>query len=158
MVITQDAVINAIAEKLHQAFPEWTIYVNQQEQEFTRPSLFIDPVYWDRERTNIGTDLTTFYVTVYCFEKLTVNRNGDLFTALQTANQIEALFRMETLPVGDRVLKIQTSRGSQERGECDVDMVISWYDWNGFDPDARYPLMKQLHTRMDAETSGGADR
>lgn len=149
MAVTPDTIVNAIAEKLHQTFPDRTIYVNQQEQEFTRPSLFIDAIYWTRDRQNIGTDQTTFYLTIYCFEKLTVNRNGDLFTALMTANQIEDLFRMETLPVGDRVLKIQASRGNQERGECDVDLVVTWNDWNGYDPDAGYPLMETLHTKME---------
>ena len=154
MAVTTTDVLNAIAAKIHEAFPERPVYINQQEQDFKRPSFFLDAVTWKRERKNIGTDETTFYVTVYCQEKLTVNRNGDLFTALETADKVEELFRMEMLPVGDRCVKIETSRGEQDRGECAVDFVTRWTDWNGYDPDAGYPLMEKVYTDMREAKEG----
>ena len=118
-----------------------------------RPSFFVDAVYWTRARQNIGTDRTELFLTVYCLEKLTVNRNGDLALALQTADKVEGLFRLGALPVGDRVLKVSASRGGQDRGECDVDLTVSWNDWNGYDPDAGYPLMEKLHTEVVPDES-----
>ena len=146
MAVTVEAAVNAVSAALHKAFPDRPVYINQQEQDFKRPSFFVDAVYWTRARQNIGTDRTELFLTVYCLEKLAVNRNGDLALARQTADKVEGLFRMGTLPVGDRVLKVSASRGGQERGECDVDLTISWNDWNGYDPDAGYPLMEKLHT------------
>lgn len=148
MAVTRTDVLNALAERIHEAFPERVIYINQQEQDFKRPSLFIDAVTWTRTRKNIGTDETVFYITVYCLEKLTVNRNGDLFAALETADKIEELFRMEILKVGDRCIRVETSRGEQDRGECAVDFIARWTDWNGYDPDKGYPLMQEVHTDM----------
>lgn len=149
MAINQESIVNAIAKAIHEAYPDRPVYINQQEQEFQRPSFFVDVIYWTRNRENAFTDKTILYLSIYCFEKLTVNRSGDLFTATNTANTIEGLFRMETLPVEDRVLKIQASRGNQERGECDVDLIVTWYDLVGYDPDAGYPLMEELHTKME---------
>lgn len=154
MAVTEKNVLDALAERIHEAFPERVIYVNQQEQDFKRPSFFIDPVTWTRTRKNIGTDETAFYITVYCLEKLTVNRNGDLFQALATADKIEGLFRMGILKVGDRCIRIETSRGEQDRGECAVDFIARWTDWNGYDPDKGYPMMQEVHTDM-RETEKG---
>ena len=154
MAVKREDVIHAVAERIHAAFPDRPVYLNQQEQDFKRPSFFLDAVTWRRERKNIGTDETTFYITVYCLEKLTVNRNGDLFTALETADKVESLFRMETLPVGDRCVKVETSRGEQDRGECAVDFVVRWTDWNGYDPDAGYPLMEKVYTNMRKAKEG----
>ena len=153
MAVTVEAVVNAVSAALHKVFPDRPVYINQQEQDFKRPSFFVDAVYWTRARQNIGTDRTELFLTVYCLEKLTVNRNGDLALALQTADKVEGLFRLGTLPVGDRVLKAVASRGGQDRGECDVDLTVSWNDWNGYDPDAGYPLMEKLHTEVVPDES-----
>ena len=82
-----------------------------------RPFLSTPSTGQGRGRTS-GPTGTELFLTVYCLEKLTVNRNGDLALALQTADKVEGLFRMGTLPVGDRVLKVSASRGGQGRGEC----------------------------------------
>ena len=153
MAVTVEAVVNAVSAALHKVFPDRPVYINQQEQDFKRPSFFVDAVYWTRARQNIGTDRTELFLTVYCLEKLTVNRNGDLALALQTADKGEGLFRLGALPVGDRVLKVSASRGGQDRGECDVDLTVSWNDWNGYDPDAGYPLMEKLHTEVVPDES-----
>ena len=94
MAVNIEAVVNAVSAALHKAFPDRPIYINQQEQAFKRPSFFVDAVYWTRARQNIGTDRTELFLTVYCLEKLTVNRNGDLALALQTADKVEGLFRL----------------------------------------------------------------
>lgn len=133
-MITLTDILNKISAVIAEVFPERYVHINQMPDQYERPAFYLDLVTTRRTRNNVGVDETEIYLTLTITEKLTVERKGDQLAALQDMETVLGLFRMEKLPVGDRVLPVKASSGGQSEGEAYVELTVTLREAIGYEP------------------------
>lgn len=146
-------ILDAVAAKLASGFPGWPVQIEQLDQHFSRPALLCELLTVRRRRLNIGVDESDIYLTITIREKQKPNRKGDVSLTLAHQQAVMELFRLETLPVGERMLPVRASEGGQGEGESYVDLMVTLREPVGFDPDAGLPMMDEIKTHTDVEVS-----
>lgn len=142
-------ILNAVAAKLAAGFPDWPVQIEQLDQGFTRPSLLCELLTVRRRRLNIVIDESDIYLTITIREKQNPNRKGSMMLTLDHQQQVMELFRLEILPVGERMLPVKASEGGQGEGESYVDLMVTLREPVGFDPDAGLPLIDEVKTHAE---------
>lgn len=146
-------ILDAVAAKLAAGFPDWPVQIEQLDQHFSRPALLCELLTVRRRRLNIGVDESDIYLTITIREKQNPNRKGDVMVTFDHQQQVMELFRLEVLPVGDRMLPVKASEGGQGEGESYVDLMVTLREPVGFDPDAGLPMMEHIQTDAKVEVS-----
>lgn len=144
-------ILDAVTAKLAVGFPDWPVQIEQLDQHFSRPALLCELLTVRRRRLNIGVDESDIYLTITIREKQNPNRKGDVPLALAHQQAVMELFRLEVLPVGDRMLPVKASEGGQGEGESYVDLMVTLREPVGFDPDAGLPLIETVKTHAEVE-------
>ena len=147
-------ILDAVAAKLAAGFSGWPVRIEQLDQHFSRPALLCELLTVRRRRLNIGVDESDIYLTITIREKQNANRKGDVSLTLDHQQQVMELFRLEVLPVGERMLPVKASESGQGEGESYVDLMVTLREPVGFDPDAGLPLIDEVKTHADVEVSG----
>lgn len=145
-MITLLDILNAVTEKISEAFPERPVYIAQQEQNFQEDCIWVEVPSSSYRRQNIGTGETEVYLTIVCRRPLSPNRKQNPEEGLTDLDTVENLFRIGFLRVKDRALPVNASKGGQNGEESYLDMTVTLRDGVGYNPEEGLDPIEEVNS------------
>lgn len=140
----QREILNAIRLLAKDRIPEIKRnYIEQEEKNFLRPSLTIQPLVTDYRDSGPNLRFVTRHYLLIVRVVLDEYGKEPVEEMLDLQEKVAALFACGYLRVGDRALKAKVSSGGTERQEAYVDLTLSYLDDRGLE-EKPLPLMEEL--------------
>ncbi len=140
----QREILNAIRLLAKERIPEIRRnYIEQEEKNFLRPSLTIQPLVTDYRDSGPNLRFVTRHYLLIVRVALDEYGKEPVEEMLDLQEKVVSLFACGYLRVGDRALKAKVSSGGTERQEAYVDLTLSYLDDRGLEEEP-LPLMEEL--------------
>lgn len=121
-------ILDAICGKLETRYPAYPIYVQRIPQNFTAPSILVDPVSVRMVDATRYTVRYTETYTVACFVPMDEYGNCDDVLLYQFQRELFDLFSDGYIVCGDRCPHITTENGEHVNGEAHITITVVYDD------------------------------
>lgn len=140
----QREILDAIRLLVKERIPEIRRnYIEQEEKNFLRPSLTIQPLVTDYRDGGPNTWFVTRHYLLIVRVAPDEYGKEPVEDMLDLQEKVVSLFACGYLRVGDRALKAKAGSGGTERQEAYVDLTLSYLDDRGLEEEP-LPLMEEL--------------
>ena len=150
-MLTKSKIREAVNALLVQKYPDYTVYINREPADFTRPAFLITVPRHTPRAANHATLQEKVYLTITCFAAVDDygNSDADELDALQ--EDVLGLFRPGYIAVEDRAVKVEASDGGQDFDRAWVDVTCVYHEVRDPNPPV-LPLIQSVETTIKEES------
>lgn len=146
-MITQKDILTSINRRIAEAYPNYTVYVNESPKDFKRHSFMLEYVKTSRRDINFNTIEKTAYFTITCFVPVDEHHRSNTDELADIQEDILQLFSVGYVNVGNRAIKIQSSTGGIDFDRAYIDLQFEYFD-NRTDTEDNAPLVESVQTEI----------
>ncbi len=146
-MLTKSKIREAVNALLVQKYPDYTVYINREPADFTRPAFLITVPRHTPRAANHATLQEKVYLTITCFAAVDGFGNSDTEALDDLQENVLALFRLGYIPVDDRAVKVEASDGGQDLDRAWVDVTCVYHEVRDPNP-VQLPLIQSVETTI----------
>ena len=149
-MVKQNDIFTAINKLLVALYPNYTVYIQECEKDFDRPSFMIELMRISQIDVCRASVEKTVYCTITCFSTTDdyYRSNPEELTNLQ--DTILQKLQIGYLKVGDRAIKVKASAGGTDPDRAYIDLQFEYFD-NRTDEAEQAPLTTSVTTKIVQE-------
>lgn len=146
-MLTKSKIREAINALLVQKYPDYTVHINREPADFTRPAFLITVPRHTPRAANHATLQEKVYLTITCFAVVDGFGNSDTDTLDALQEGVLGLFRSGYIVVEDRAVKVEASDGGQDLDRAWVDVTCVYHEVRDPNP-IQLPLIHSVETNV----------
>lgn len=128
----------------------FTVYINDEPQEFDRPSFYIKYITNSPTQINYATIKETDHFLVTYFAPVNEYFLTDKLNMLNVTNEVLQLFRPGFIKVNDRAINVKASSGGSNRDEAYIDLQFEYFEDRILNPPT-YDLIQNINMNLKEE-------
>lgn len=149
-MLTKSKIREAVNALLVQKYPVYTVHINREPADFTRPAFLITVPRHKPRTANLAVLEETVYLTITCFAAVDGHGNSDTDELDALQEGVLGLFRFGYIPVKDRAVKVEASDGGQDLDRAWVDVTCVYHEMRDPNPPV-LPLIQSVETTIKEE-------